>query len=99
MPVWSGPAFAIGGRLLPGLMVMFFVAEVVVVPSLTVSLKCTVPGVAGAANVGVSVVGLFSVTRAGQRRAAAPGAVDLGPLVGQGLRRVRVRVGRGTARC
>ncbi len=50
-------------------MSMSFVAELVVVPSLTVSLKCTVPGTAGASKVGVSVVGLLSVTWSG----SAPG--------------------------
>src|SRR4051794_31701797 len=51
-------------------MVMVFVAEVVVVPSLTVSLKRTVPGVAGAVKVGVRVVGLLIVTESG----SAPGS-------------------------
>ena len=46
-------------------MSMFFVAETVAAPSVTVSLKCTVPGVAGASNVGVSVVGLLIVTCSG----------------------------------
>ena len=56
-------------------MSMFFVAETVVVPSLTVSLKWTVPGVAGASNVGVRVVGLFSVTCSG----SAPGSAAPAP--------------------